>query len=54
MILKMAIERMKGNPDKYKAMNPPNGWGDYQSALNTLETLFDWATRSPNAYFVVE
>lgn len=34
-----AVKRMEADPDKYRGMNPPNGWGDYEGALRYLRTL---------------
>jgi hypothetical protein len=28
---------MKADPTTYEALNPPNGWGNYESALKFLE-----------------
>jgi hypothetical protein len=39
--LKAAIAHMHANPDIYESMNPPNGWGSYDSALIYLQKL--WA-----------
>lgn len=37
--LEIAVNKMKAEPDKYKAMNPKNNWGDYKGALKVLEDL---------------
>lgn len=37
--LAAAIARMTANPDEYRAMNPANGWGDYEGALAFLEWM---------------
>ena len=37
--LQRAIDAMKVDPDKYKVMNPANGWGDYEGAMRTLNDL---------------
>lgn len=37
----VALAHMKQQPDEYKRMNPPNGWGSYESALEFLEKLRD-------------
>jgi len=41
------------DPDKYKAMNPSNGWGDYHGALEVLKTLLEYARKYPTAIFEV-
>lgn len=38
-ILRQAIDRMRSHPDAYKTLNPPNGWGDYDSVLEALDEL---------------
>lgn len=32
-----AITAMRADPSTYRAMNPPNGWGDYEGAVQFLE-----------------
>jgi hypothetical protein len=34
-----AVKRMEAEPDKYREMEPANGWGDYEGALRYLRTL---------------
>lgn len=36
-----AIAAMESNPETFKAMNPPNGWGDYDGCLRFLRELRD-------------
>lgn len=38
-ILVAAIQELKANPDKYRAMNPENGWGSYGGLLPALQEL---------------
>jgi hypothetical protein len=33
------IAAMKADPEKFKALNPSNGWGDHDSALAFLERV---------------
>lgn len=33
-LLDDGIGKLKGDPDRYKAMNPPNGWGCYDVLLD--------------------
>lgn len=37
--LKLGIDRLKQHPETFKAWNPPNGWGDYDSLLEVLEEI---------------
>lgn len=42
-LLAAAIAAMEGDPATYKAMDPPNGWGDYAGcvdAMNRLDRIF--------------
>jgi|SRR6266852_4906709 len=32
-------QRMQAEPERYRAMNPENGWGDYEGALEFLRDL---------------
>lgn len=45
--LQLAVAHMENHPDFYRAMNPPNGWGDYESALDYLRKLRDAAAAHP-------
>lgn len=44
-----AITRMRADPDTYRAMNPENGWGNYEGALEFLEEILAACKRLPNA-----
>jgi hypothetical protein len=50
-VLQHALARMKADPPKYEAMNPSNGWGDYESAMKCLEDLIAMAKAHPKATF---
>lgn len=49
--LQRAIDRMLQDPDIYTALNPENGWGDYDGALKTLIKLRDAIARNPDAIY---
>lgn len=34
-----AVKRMEAEPEKYREMEPGNGWGDYEGALAYLRRL---------------
>lgn len=40
---------MRDHPDKYKAMNPENGWGNYEGALKYLKSLLNACVENPDA-----
>lgn len=50
-LLEEAIEKMKGNIDAYKILNPKNGWGTYEGVLSILTQLLRWAEYAPKARF---
>jgi len=37
--LQIAVSAMRADPEKYRAMNPPNGWGSYEGVLKLLEEM---------------
>jgi hypothetical protein len=47
--LTAAVDRMLANPDHYRAMEPSNGWGDYDGALSYLRGLRDACLVHPKA-----
>jgi len=38
-MLTRAVTAMEAEPAVYEALNPPNGWGDYPSALRFLRSM---------------
>jgi len=48
-VIARAVERMEADPDTYRAMNPPNGWGDYEGALAFLRRLAEACAEHPRA-----
>lgn len=47
--LRSGIDRMRADPARYQAMNPANGWGNYQGALAYLERLYQGCCNHPKA-----
>jgi hypothetical protein len=43
------IKIMESDPDKYRAMNPENGWGSYDTFLEWLVKLGDVSFKYPKA-----
>lgn len=37
------------DPEVFQALNPPNGWGDYDGAVEVIGALADACERFPNA-----
>jgi hypothetical protein len=42
-----AVKHMESDPDTYRAMNPPNGWGDYEGALDYLRRIAEACATHP-------
>jgi len=38
-VVRKGLVEMKGHPARYKELNPPNGWGYYESALQFLSAF---------------
>lgn len=51
--LREAVAVMESNPDEYRAMNPANGWGSYEGALEFLTRLRDRCQEHPKTTIVV-
>ena len=48
-ILEDGIADMELRVDAYSALNPPNGWGNYEGALELLHGLLAACKRDPKA-----
>jgi len=44
-----AITSLNDDPDKFTAMNPENGWGDYVGILDILREIHEVAVKFPSA-----
>ena len=47
--LGLAIARMKADPDRFKALNPPNGWGSYDGFVPWIERYMEACHEHPKA-----
>ena len=47
--LEAGIARMEADPEAYRAMNPANGWGDFDSQLESLRLLLAACRAAPLA-----
>jgi hypothetical protein len=52
-ILDAAIETMRTEPARFKALDAPNGWGTYDTLVPALEKLRNTMRRHPKATVVV-
>ena len=48
-IWQAVADELRRDPDKYKAMNPANGWGDYEGAVKVISALAAACARHPSA-----
>lgn len=48
-VLTAAVDRMTADPAAYRALEPSNGWGDYEGALAYLTALRDACLVHPRA-----
>jgi hypothetical protein len=48
-IWQSVVDVLRADPDKYRAMNPPNGWGTYEGAVEVIAALAAACSRYPNA-----
>lgn len=46
------VEALEANPDRYRAMNPANGWGDYDSLVEKLRSMRDAVPEFPTRWVV--
>jgi hypothetical protein len=47
--LARGIGRMEADPDEYRKLNPENGWGDFDSQLESLRKLLTACRMAPRA-----
>ena len=47
--LRKGIEKMESDPDKFKKLNPENGWGSYDSFLPWLKEYLAACEENPSA-----
>lgn len=50
--LSRIIEGLEADPARFQAMNPPNGWGDYDSLLKVLREMRDAVPAEPSIWHV--
>lgn len=51
--VRRGFNNMSENPEKYKKLNPSNGWGSYDSALTFLECFKSACDKYPFGEIVV-
>lgn len=52
-ILQLSLLVMLARPEEFKELNPENGWGDYDGAIDFLVKVIKEFNESPSAKIVV-
>lgn len=47
--LQKGLDDMKSNPDKYKRLDAPNGWGTYEQFVPFVEKVLEACKKHPKA-----
>jgi hypothetical protein len=47
--LREGLNRLRAEPAKYKALNPKNGWGDYDGLVRFVTEYLEACEKYPNA-----
>lgn len=47
VVLREGIAALKREPERYRAMNPANGWGGYDTLVPRLEALLEMYEAAP-------
>ncbi len=47
--LEKGVKELEANPDKYKAYNPPNGWGNYEGFVSFCKSVLQNCREYPDA-----
>lgn len=47
--LQAGLDRLRADPDTYRAFNPPNGWGNYEGFVRFIEEYLAAARDHPKA-----
>jgi hypothetical protein len=47
--LTAGLERLRADPEKFKALNPPNGWGDYDGLVRFVSAYLEACRQHPDA-----
>lgn len=48
-LLRAGLAQLEAEPDKFKAFNPPNGWGDYDGLVEFVRDYIKACERWPDA-----
>lgn len=48
-MLRKVADTLKADPDRFREFNPPNGWGDFEGAVEFLESFATGCAEHPEA-----
>lgn len=48
-LLQRVAERLRADPERFRAMNPSNGWGTYEGAIDFCERFAEGCAAHPKA-----
>jgi len=48
-LLEMLVTGLEANPKRFRAMDPPNKWGSYDSVLRVLREMLEASRKYPSA-----
>jgi len=48
-IWQAVADELRDDPGRYRELNPPNGWGDYEEAVEVISALAAACERHPDA-----
>ena len=46
--LKQGLSRLLTDPEKYKLLNPPNGWGNYDNLVSFVGSYLEACVQNPD------
>jgi hypothetical protein len=52
--LREGLTKLKADPDKYKRLNPANGWGDYEGLVKFVSCYLEACIDNPDATVEVD
>lgn len=52
-LLKRGLQNLLREPDRFKILNPANGWGDYDGLVRSTEECLKACQRNPKASIFV-
>lgn len=48
-VMDAVARTLRSDPDRFRAFNPPNGWGTYEGAIEYAEAFRDMCSEHPEA-----